>query len=224
MLQLASLAALGCALPAKSHPDTRAESRELVAPRTVIFREGFDAAPQLRLTNGCVALSRSLPDGRRQIIDIVGPGRLIGLVFGEHNRTTAETLTYCQIEPARELGLAEFRRAVNEMVLRVEAHAILLGRKTAPERVASAILDLAGQFARPRAKRKGSMTFNLYLTRGEMADWLGLTVETVSRCFQRFRRAGLVGFTDPQIVTLLQPTVLQAIAAGRRPFDNSNNP
>lgn len=224
MLQLASLAALGCAPPAKSRPDTRAESRELLAPRTVIFREGFDAVPQLRLTNGCVALSRSLPDGRRQIIDIVGPGRLIGLAFGERSRTTAETLTYCQVEPARELSLAELHKVVNEMVLRIEAHAILLGRKTVPERIASAILDLAGQFARPERGRRSATTFNLYLTRGEMADWLGLTVETVSRCFQRFKRAGLVGFTDPQIVTLLQPAVLQAIAAGRRQFDNSNNP
>ncbi|EHS52012.1 putative transcriptional regulator, Crp/Fnr family [Rhizobium sp. PDO1-076] len=102
---------------------------------------------------------------------------------------------------------------------RSQALTMLLGRKTAPERVACAILDLAGQFGRPaRQRKRGAVTFHLYPTRGDLADWLGLTIETVSRCFTRLKRAGLIEFQTSDLVTLLEPAQLTQVASGNAPI------
>jgi CRP/FNR family transcriptional regulator, anaerobic regulatory protein len=190
----------------------------LLPPRTAVFLEGLARSPQYRVIDGCVATAQTLSDGRRQIIDLVGPGRLIGLGFGDHNRYSAETLGFTRLEAVSEKMIAEERDlALSEMLARSQALVMLLGRKTAPERVASAILDLAGQFGRPaRDKRRGAVTFHLYPTRGDLGDWLGLTVETVSRCFSRLKKAGLIEIRHGDLITVLDPQQLSGIAAGDR--------
>lgn len=107
--------------------------------------------------------------------------------------------------------------ALSEMLARSQGLVMLLGRKTAPERVAFAVLDLARQFGRPaRDKRRGAITFHLYPTRGDLADWLGLTVETVSRCLTRLKKAGLIDIQRGDLVTVLDPQQLSGLAAGDR--------
>ncbi len=219
MLHVLPKAADGCPLPPQllsPRPSLRQTATTLrMSPRSTVYLEGFARAPQYRVIEGCIAISQALPDGRRQIIDMVGPGRLLGLGLGEHNRCTAETLSYVTLEPVGKAEPADLQDALHEMVLRGQALATLLGRKSAAERVAYAILDLAGQFARPgRSGKRGAVCFTLHPTRADLADWLGLTVETVSRCFTRLKRAGLIDFRHPEIVTLLKPETMAAIAAG----------
>ena len=190
----------------------------LLPPRTVIFLEGLARAPQYRVIEGCVATVQTLSDGRRQIIDLVGPGRLIGLGFGDQNRYSAETLGFTRLE-AISGSMAEGERdlALSEMLARSQSLVMLLGRKTAPERVASALIDLAFQFGRPaRDRKRGAVTFHLYPTRGDLADWLGLTLETVSRCLSRLKKAGLIDIRHGDLVTVLEPQQLSGIAAGER--------
>ncbi len=198
----------------------KSEDHALLPPRTVVFLEGFSRSHQYRVVDGCVATSQALSDGRRQIIDLVGPGRLVGLGFGDRNRYSAETLGLTRLEPILEpLSHGDLETALNEMLARSQALAMLLGRKTAPERVASALLDLAGQFGRPaRQQKRGAVTFHLFPTRTDLADWLGLTVETVSRCFTRLKKAGLIDFQHSDLVTLLEPLHLARIASGERPL------
>ena len=192
----------------------------LLPPRTMVFREGSASTPQYRVVDGCVATAQTLSDGRRQIIDLIGPGRLIGLGFGDRNRCSAETLGFTRLEAVSEtMAQGERDQAFAEMLARSQALVMLLGRKTAPERVASALLDLAGQFGRPaRDKRRGAITFHLYPTRGDLADWLGLTLETVSRCLSRLKKAGLIDIRQGDLITLLDPQKLSGIAAGDRPL------
>jgi CRP/FNR family transcriptional regulator len=186
----------------------------------MIFREGSASTPQYRVVDGCVATAQTLSDGRRQIIDLIGPGRLIGLGFGDRNRCSAETLGFTRLEAVSEtMAQGERDQAFAEMLARSQALVMLLGRKTAPERVASALLDLAGQFGRPaRNKRRGAITFHLYPTRGDLADWLGLTLETVSRCLSRLKKAGLIDIRQGDLVTVLDPQQLSDVAAGDRPL------
>jgi CRP/FNR family transcriptional regulator, anaerobic regulatory protein len=202
--------------------DQKARGRDhvLLPPRTVVFLEGFSRSQQYRVVDGCVATSQALSDGRRQIIDLVGPGRLVGLGFGDRNRYSAETLGLTRLEPILEpLSHGDLETALNEMLARSQAPTMLLGRKTAPERVASALLDLAGQFGRPaRQQKRGAVTFHLFPTRSDLADWLGLTVETVSRCFTRLKKAGLIDFQQSDRVTLLEPLHLARVASGDRPL------
>jgi CRP/FNR family transcriptional regulator len=194
----------------------------LLPPKTVVFLEGLAGAPQYRVVDGCVAIAQSLSDGRRQIIDLVGPKRLIGLGLGEHIRYSAETLGFTRLEVVPDtMSQGERDLALGEMLARSQGLVMLLGRKTAPERVAFAILDLARQFGRPaREKRRGAITFHLYPTRGDLADWLGLTVETVSRCFTRLKKAGLIDIQRGDLVTVLDPQQLSGLAAGDRPLSH----
>ncbi len=192
----------------------------LLPPRTVVFPEGLAGSPQYRVVDGCVATAQTLSDGRRQIIDLVGPCRLIGLGLGGHTRYSAETLGFTRLEAVSDtISQSERDLALSEMLERTQGLVMLLGRKTAPERVAFAVLDLARQFGRPaRDKRRGAITFHLYPTRGDLVDWLGLTVETVSRCFTRLKKAGLIDLERGDLVTVLDPQQLSGLAAGDRPL------
>lgn len=163
-----------------------------------------------RLTDGCIALSRYLPDGRRQICDIVGPGRMFGFALQGSGQCIAESLTYSTVERhGRKTAWASLPAEVGAMLNRQQAHALLLGRKTAAERVASALIDLLEQFCRQPAARP---SFALFATRGDLADWLGLTLETVSRCLHRFRRDKLIDFTRPERIRVLDPAGLRRIS------------
>ncbi|MGV8937340.1 MAG: Crp/Fnr family transcriptional regulator [Allorhizobium sp.] len=192
--------------------------QSFAAPHVVIFAEGSLSGATYRLIEGCVSLSQLLPDGRRQIIDILGPGRLFGIPVMPVNSYSAETLTYSYLQRIDDIGdsAADVEHDIRMMLHRAQRHATLLGRKTAAEKVASAVMDLAGQFARPsKSARQMGTTFTLYLTRADLADWLGLTVETVSRCLNQFKRAGIIDFSHPEIVSITDEQSLSHLAAGR---------
>jgi CRP/FNR family transcriptional regulator, anaerobic regulatory protein len=190
----------------------------LIEPRQIIFMEGVGSSPMLRIKSGCVVLSQSFRDGRRQILDILGPGRMFGLPMGPINPYTAEAITLTELDKvaASLRGMIDIDKELRTMLLRAQVHATLLGRKTAQERVASAILDLAQQFSRPAtSKLNRKITFTLHLTRADLADWLGLTLETVSRQLNSFKRRGLISFKHPEIVTITNEKALHELASGR---------
>lgn len=226
MLQMLANPAAPPAFPRVSPtvPDLRTASLSgpLLSPRTVVFLEGLARSPQYRVIDGCIATAQTLSDGRRQIIDLVGPGRLIGLGFGDQNRYSAETLGFTRLELVPDsLTQGERDQALSEMLARSQSLVMLLGRKTAPERVASALIDLALQFGRPaRDRKRGAVTFHLYPTRGDLADWLGLTIETVSRCLTRLKKAGLIDIRHGDLVTVLDQRELAGVAAGDRALSN----
>lgn len=174
------------------------------------------ASLTFRIRQGCVALYRDLSDERRQFLDVLGPGWVIS---GEHvDLRECRAMAIC---PTRldEIATEQNGEAINEaarrMLKRAQAHSLLLGRKTAAERVASALLDLAGQFARQGRGRNGvHVTFLLYLSRYELADWLGLTHETVSRCLSRFKRDCMIAFNQPELITIRDRQALEALATG----------
>ncbi len=187
---------------------------KMIQPRAVIITEGN--ACLYRVLDGCVALYHSMKDGRRQIIDIIGPGRLLGPFIPGNNLCTAEALTYTILERTPEAAdKAHIAEQVMTSLDRARNHTLLLGRKTADEKVASAVLDLADQFMPEQRSggRKKNVTFNLYLTRADLGDWLGLTVETVSRCLNALKRDGLIAFEQTERITILQPELLWKRAA-----------
>jgi CRP/FNR family transcriptional regulator len=163
-----------------------------------------------RLADGCVALCRYMPDGRRQVCDIIGPGRLFGFAIADAPGCTVEALTFSTIECFSPRAVwASLPGEVALMLERQQDHAMLLGRKTAAERVASALLDLSRQFARDKTRRP---SFPVFPTRGDLADWLGLTLETVSRCLHRFRREQLIDFSCPELIRILDRKGLERMS------------
>lgn len=166
-----------------------------------------------RVIDGCLAVYHLLADGRRQITDIIGPGRTISQQPEDGGNRSIKALTYTEVEvldPAANPVLAA--ETALEALMRLTRHATLLGRMNAAEKVANGLLDLAEQF--PRKLRQGRPVLTLYLTRGDLADWLGLTVETVSRTLNQFKRDGLIDYSHAEIVTLMRPERLKEIASG----------
>ncbi|TBW37168.1 cyclic nucleotide-binding domain-containing protein [Siculibacillus lacustris] len=174
-----------------------------LAGHDAIFYEGDPAERVYELLEGAVMLFKLLPDGRRQLVEIVGPDSLFGVVAGKAFDCNAETLTPCvvRILDRRELeNSAEFQghvsRCLRRQIERLHDHAVLLGRKSAFERVATFLMRFVpdrgvADCAGPRGD-KDEQVVELTMTRQEIADFLGLTIETVSRVISDLKRRGLI--------------------------------
>lgn len=168
-----------------------------------VFYEGDPAERVYELLEGAVMLFKLLPDGRRQVVEVIAPNALFGTVAGKLYDCNAETLTpsVVRILDRRDLeGSAEFQghvaKCLREQVERLHDHAVLLGRKSAFERVTSFLMrfvpkrGVAGCLG-PQGE-KDEKVIELTMTRQEIADFLGLTIETVSRVISDLKRRGLI--------------------------------
>ena len=193
-----------------------------LTPGQALIREGDEAKHVFNITSGSVRVYKLLPDGRRQITGFLFAGDFLGLVSGARHGFSAEAIeptTACRFRkteyqalvrdcPALERAL--FERATHELAA-AQNQLLLLGRKTAQERIASFLLDLPGlDPARPL--EDGHV--HLPMTRAEMADYLGLTIETVSRVFTQFKTSGLIQLLPNNEVALPDPETLKALGDG----------
>ncbi|HLZ77083.1 Crp/Fnr family transcriptional regulator [Phenylobacterium sp.] len=186
----------------------------------VLFREGDPAAQVYNVSAGSVRLSRLTPDGRRQILGFAFAGDFLGLDRRAEHLCTAEALeaaTVCRFSRPRFEALLAERRDLEQALAGRAADALAaaqgqmlrLGHKTALERLASFLLTLPGcDPARPSAPGQ----VRLPMTRQEIADYLGLTLETVSRGFSRLKRDGLIRQVSLAEVVVERPAALLAAA------------
>ena len=193
-----------------------------VEPRQTLCHEGDPARYVFSISRGAVSLSKTLPDGRRQITGFLQAGDFIGLSHGEVCSHTAEALTtvkVCRFPRERfERYLAEhppvehrlLHMASTELAAAQE-QMLLLGRKTAIERVASFLLR---QSARAHAIDQAANPVELPMSRSEIADYLGLTIETVSRTITRLRRCGAIELRGTYTVFIKSEEALRRLAEG----------
>jgi CRP/FNR family transcriptional regulator len=184
--------------------------------------EGDPADSFFNVTGGTARLFKSLPDGRRQITGFAGRGHFLGLAVSSNYAFSAEAiepLQYCRFSrgrlrvllddfPAFEKRLLEV--ASNELVAAQE-QMLLLGRKTACERVASFLLARSAEGA-PCVSPAQSL--RLPMTRSDIADYLGLTIETVSRTLTRLKADRLIGIPSPSQITIQNRRGLAEQAGG----------
>jgi len=177
--------------------------RELAfPPRATIFLQGDAADAVYQVIDGAVMLYRLLPDGRRQLVELIATGGLFGCGPQPLRDCTAETLlpTRCVAFERQLLDhSAALAQQVNLQLSRqlsaLHEHVLLLGRKTALERVASFLMrhiPQRGHWPCPGPGAGNGAQFQLTLLRQEIADYLGLTIETVSRLLTSLRRRGVV--------------------------------
>ena len=191
-----------------------------IEPRQMLFFEGDAAADLFNVTSGAVKIYKLLADGRRQITGFILPGDFLGLALHNQYTYSAEAVvstTLCRF-PRRALEklLDEFpalekrllQTASNELAT-AQDQMLLLGRKTASERIATFLLSLG-----EREERRGARhdVIELPMSRNDIGDYLGLTVETVSRTFTRFRKAGLLALDSAQRVNILDRDELRSLA------------
>ena len=181
-----------------------------------IYGEGEPAGEVYRVVSGAVRSFRVLCGGRRQICDFYLPGDLFGVEAGVDRRATAEALTDSMIVVARRSALvdeldggASARRlwvlAVADLQ-RSQDHVLTLGRRAASERVASFLVELA-------ARMGDGDSLELPMSRQDIADYLGLTIETVSRTFTQLQAAGLIKVSGCRSIRLCRPCALEALCA-----------
>jgi CRP/FNR family transcriptional regulator len=187
-----------------------------------LFREGDPGAAVYSVVSGALKVYKLMPDGRRQITGFFFRGDMFGFCLDGTYAYSAEAITpvgVCRLPMRRLNELAETAPEVQHRIMgRMTAklayfhdHVLLLGRKTARERVATFLLGLA-----ERARRRGDPWSPLALPMGrtDIADHIGLTVETVSRAMTWFKRQGLIDLPNPSSVSIRQPDALRAIADG----------
>jgi CRP-like cAMP-binding protein len=184
--------------------DGAPEGRELhFPPRTVIFREGDLASSLFQVDDGTVMLYQLLPDGRRQVVEFLQAGDVFGFSAAAVRDCSAETLnaTCCTAfeRSAVERSPALTQRlsaAVFSQLCRLHEHVMLLGRKSAAERIASFLMRCIPGRGRGRCpgppEGDDRARVPLAMTRLEIADFLGLTIETVSRVLTRLKRRGIL--------------------------------
>jgi CRP/FNR family transcriptional regulator, anaerobic regulatory protein len=192
------------------------------APGTCFIQEGDAANAFFNITGGTAKLFKLLPDGRRQITGFVAVGHFLGLAASDTYAFSAEAITevrYCRFSRPRlrslldDFPLMEKRLlevASNELVAAQE-QMLLLGRKTARERLASFLIAHSRQGVICRHPRR---QFALPMTRADIADYLGLTIETVSRTFTKLRKDALIEIPSSTEVVIRDWDALEDLAGG----------
>lgn len=186
----------------------------LVAAGAPLFAEGLQRGRTARIAEGGVCLYQRTADDGRRILDILGPGHLVGPYLTDLGSCDVTALTRTRlvaVDPAEEA--ARVAGATRRMLLRAQSQALLLRRNAVSERVASGLLDLAAQFT-PGGDLDDGATFRLHVTRGDLADWLGLTLTSVSRGLNAFKRAGVIAFDRPKVITIRDRARLEMLASG----------
>jgi len=161
-----------------------------------LFAEGAAADFFYKVVSGTVRTYKLLNDGRRQIDAFHLDGDIFGLETGEEHRFSADAVDVAKVVAFRRRRfetLAHDDPALGDQVMssmmrsleRAHDHMMLLGRKTAQEKVATFLLDMARRVSKEDR-------FELPMQRTDIADHLGLTIETVSRTLTQFAREGLI--------------------------------
>lgn len=201
-----------CALTAAFN---RLGTRILVGRDEEVYAQDDEAERFYRVISGVVRTSRLTADGRRQVGDFYYAGDVFGLEPGPDHRFAAEALTDCEIQAVRRsavrafAGDAEVDRAILEATRvemeRLQEHVMLLGRKGARERVATFLMGLA--------QRQPDDHVDLPMGRQDMADYLGLTIETVSRMLTQLQGDSIVAFPSTRRFHIRKRGALEALAA-----------
>ena len=197
------------------------QSQRMIAHQT-IFSEGDAATHMFNVTAGTVKLYKLLPDGRRQITGFLFSGDFLGLSVNERYAYSAETVVATSIcrFPRRQmehllddfpkLQRQLFSMASNELAA-AQDQMLLLGRKTAREKIASFLLGLSD-----RAVRRGQKDnpVQVPMSRSDIADYLGLTTETVSRTFTQLKAGGAIRLLEGGRVQIVDKAAFYDMAEG----------
>jgi CRP/FNR family transcriptional regulator, nitrogen fixation regulation protein len=181
-----------------------------------IFGEDEPAEYLYQVISGAVRTYRMLDDGRRQISAFYLAGDVFGFEAGDVHQSTAEAISEVQIlvvkrssvlaraEHEKNLAKQLWMLAVRELQ-RVQQHSLVL-IKSAEERVAGFLLEMAGRGASPAA-------VELPMSRQDIADYLGLTIETVSRTFTQFVQSGTIALETSRRIRFCNRAALTRLDA-----------
>jgi CRP/FNR family nitrogen fixation transcriptional regulator len=192
-----------------------------------IFGEGDAADYFFKVTFGTVRTYKLLIDGRRQIDAFHLPGDIFGLETGIEHRFAAEAIQDVKLRAFRRRNLGEMiatdPAAISDLMLamadsleRAQDHMLLLGRKCAREKIATFLLKISERISNKR-------TIELSMSRTDIADHLGLTIETVSRTLTQLQREDVIEIPcGRRGIVLRNPSALRQMDSGDADSDNTS--
>jgi len=175
-----------------------------------IYGQGEEAGPLYAVEFGCVRIGRFTSDGKRQVCGFCFAGDVFGWESGEEHQFFAEAVGSCGIRVLRphrdEQASTKLLPMVIQSLARLQEHVILLGYITVDERLAA--------FLHYLAERQGHDRYiSLPMQRTDIADYLGVSSETVSRILRRFKDRGLIRLPDIHSVEIVNRGALARIFA-----------
>ncbi len=193
-----------------------------VSAHEQLYVEGEMHARLYLVMSGVIGSYKLLADGRRQICSFAYPGDILGTECTERHLNNAEALSPSVV---RSIASSEIDKLImnepgfGQTLLRITAmelahtreQLLALGRKTAAEKLITFLLDIARRNSVPGCSE---VQFDLPLRRCDIADYLGLTVETVSRNFTRLKVSGVIRLLSRNKVLIEDVTLLYAMAHG----------
>ena len=190
------------------------------APCETVFAEEEMTTSFYNLLEGVMRLYKLLPDGRRQIVGFALPGDFLGMTTSGRNSFSADAISaveVCRFSKASFQRFAEDKpnllRRINELAIRelcqAREHMVLLGRRSAEEKVATFLISWRDRLARQNGE---CVILPLPMSRQDIADYLALTIETVSRTFTKLERIGVIEIISGG-VRLLDAARAEALAA-----------
>ncbi len=178
---------------------------------TEIYAQGEKSDSLYRVEFGAIRIYRLLADGRRQISAFHLAGEIFGFEADRTHHFFAEAICATGVQTLRtafrqnELASELLPVALQDLV-RAQEHLLVLGRQSAVERVAAFLVDMS-------ERQGGLRTIELPMSRTDIADYLGLTIETVSRVFSKLRQKGMIRLPSLRGVEILKWQALQAMAS-----------
>ena len=193
-----------------------------------VFRSGTPFESIYAVRSGALKTYRLTPEGDEQIMGFHLPGEMFGLggLGGDTHPNAAvalETSTVCEVPFEQIEGLATEIPGLQRHLFRIMSREIgddeqlllLLSKRSAEERIAALLLGLAARF---RRRNLSATRFRLPMSRGDIGNYLGLVVETVSRVFTRLQTQGVIAVEGKE-VTLLDPAALSTLAGSEIAYD-----
>ncbi len=199
-------------------------SRIAIDEETELFGADQDAGHYSNILSGVVKLSKLMADGRQQIVGLQFAPDFLGRPFAHGGQVSAEAATLVRLcsFPRNVLERIisqspEMEHRLHEQTLKELDEArdwmLTLGRKTAAEKIASFLLLIAMHIDPERSQDVTEFDIELPLKRADIADFLGLTIETVSRQLTKLRKQGAIEVKDRRTVRIKNLPALRNVAA-----------
>ncbi|ANH08818.1 transcriptional regulator [Shinella sp. SUS2] len=200
----------GALTPEQLTEFSRQTSRKVVQPGGELHGQGEPVHSYANILKGVVKLTKIMPDGRQQIVGLQFAPDFIGRPFSIESEFSAEAATNIEVCALPKAALEQFVNNISNFGHRLHKQALnelddardwmlTLGRKTAREKVATLLHLIATHIAPDKSE---VLHFELPLTRQDIGDFLGLTIETVSRQMTKLRQEKVIHVENNRTITV----------------------
>jgi len=180
----------------------------LLAPEAEIYAQGEKTSALYRIEFGAVRIYRLLSDGRRQVVAFHLAGETFGFEADRTHSFFAETMVQTGLRTieaaANDQASPELMALALRGMIRAQEHLLVVGRQSAVEKLAVFLVDLA--------ERQGDIDLiDLPMTRIDIGDYLGMTIETVSRSISKLRDEGILRLRNARSIEIIKPEKLRRL-------------